>query len=182
MSKRPSSAKAAPPLKRPPSPLPVATAATPTPRATLVLPKTVLVAAAVPARIASVAVTAVRYAEHPNPAVAPGISPLSGELDLSMRAEYGWANDRTIVLTVHTDLKTPNAAVVVDVAVSLRVAFEAGDNASNTDLWEFVKEAGLRIAFPFVRTHLATITAMGSLGSVVVDPLMLAMVEPQPAP
>lgn len=147
-------------------------------RAVFPLPKTELFAESVPARIASVAVQAARYGEqpNPNPGVRAGVS--IGALDLSMRAEYGWASDRAIALIVYAELKTPDAPVVVDAAVALRVVFEAVQATTNQDLWAFVKDAGIRIAYPFVRAHLATLTAMGSLGSIALEPLFLAMMEP----
>lgn len=144
------------------------------------LPATSLVAASLPARIASVAVKSIRYEEQPNVSFATRNPAAPGPLDVSLRAEYGWAGDRIIVLTVHATIKTPEAPVHVDATVSLRVAFEAIEATTGQQLWQFVKEAGLRIAFPFVRTHIATITAMGSLGSIAIEPLLLSLGEPAP--
>ena len=139
------------------------------------LPKTRLVAAPIPARIAAVSVQSAQYSERPNPKFVPEHLPAPAPMDLSVRAEYGWAGDSAIVLTVHVDAQTRKTPVLVDCNVTLRVAFEGSSSTSSSDLWTFVKEAGLRIAFPFVRTHIATLTAMGSLGSMILEPLVLGL-------
>lgn len=150
---------------------------------TFSLPKLRVVAQKVPVRISAVAVQSAHYSERPNPTFAlDAVVPSNAALDLNLRADYGWAGDHILVLTAHANLETPEAPMMVSCQLSLRVAFERDHTASAEDLWSFVKEAGLRMAFPFIRTHIATLTAMGSLGSLIVEPLMLAMVEPSANP
>ena len=142
------------------------------------LPKTHVIAKTVPVKIGGVAVQAASYSERANPAFTPGRDPDNKTaLDFNVRADYGWSGDSAIVLVVHAAIQTPKAPVLVDCKVTIAVAFERDDDTSKDDLWSFVKEAGLRVAFPFIRTHIATLTGMGSVGSLLIEPLMLSLSE-----
>ena len=142
-----------------------------------------MIAKPVPVRIGGVSVQSAQYSEQRNPNFSPAEDvPHKTALDLNVRADYGWAGDRVIVLLVHAGIKTPNAPMLVDCQLSIRVAFERGEKASQAHLWAFVKEAGMRVAFPFIRTHIATLTGMGSLGSLLIEPLMLGLEESPVSP
>jgi preprotein translocase subunit SecB len=140
------------------------------------------VAQALPVKIAAVAVQSARYSERPSSTPSSSAAVNSAALSLTVKAEYGWANQRVLVLTVHADVSTPHSPVLVECQVSLRVAFEREDSVSAAAHWSFVKEAGLHIAFPYIRAHIATLTAMGSLGSIMVEPIQLSLYEPPSAP
>jgi len=144
----------------------------------LPLPTTHVIANTVPVRIGGVAMQAASYSERANPAFTPGQGVQSRTaLDINVKADYGWAGETAIMLVVHAAIQTPMAPVLVDCKVSIGVAFEREGNTSQEELWSFVKEAGLRVAFPFVRAHIANLTGMGSLGSLLIDPLMLTLEE-----
>ncbi len=145
---------------------------------TLPLPTTHVIANKVPVRIGGVAVQAASYSERVNPAFMAGQDvPSRTALEFNVKADYGWAGENAIMLVVHAAIQTPTAPVLVDCKVSIGMAFEREGNTSQEQLWSFVTEAGLRVAFPFVRAHIATLTGMGSLGSLLIEPLMLSLEE-----
>lgn len=139
------------------------------------LPATAIRATPVPVKIAAIVVQSCSYSEGPNPQFQRLQESAIQRAEVGLRSEYGWIGQDAIALVAHVKVTTPRAPVLVDCNVAVRVVFQRAEQISNEDLWTFVKASGLRVAYPYMRSAVANLTALGTLGSIALDPLYLSL-------
>ncbi len=97
-------------------------------------------------------------------------------VNTTLRANMEWTATRDLLLHLHAQVVTAGAPVTVACEVVYKMVILRQPETEDTQVFEFGRTVGVRALFPYVRAAVASISAQGTLGALVLQPPYIEIV------